>query len=288
MNEKVLLAGASGALGLEILQLLVNERYDVRALVHSEEGAQKVSRYTNDVWKADASKEASVLNDITKDISIVISALGKSVSLFTNKGNSFLEDDFYANNNILNDALKHDVKRFIYVSIKGAENAEKFEIAKSHKMFEEALEASGLSYTIIRPVGFFSGLNDLLIMAKRKIIPIVGDGKARTNSIHQKDLAKVVMAQLKDGPGLLEVGGPQVHTRLEMAELVQKRLGGKIVKIPEKIAEWGMILPEFLNKTISDRLKFFKHINTHDMIGERNGQITFEEYLNSLDKKDLP
>ncbi|MGB7784714.1 MAG: NAD(P)H-binding protein [Salinimicrobium sp.] len=288
MKEKVLLAGASGALGTEVLKLLVQQGIEVRALVNSEESEEKVRQYSNDVWKVDASKEASALNDITKDITTVVSALGKSVSLFTNRGKTFLEDDFYANNNILNDALKHDVKRFVYVSIKGAEKAENFEITKSHKMFEDALQVSGLSYSIIRPVGFFSGLNDLIIMAKRKLIPVVGDGQAKTNSIHQKDLAEVVVAQLNDGPELLEIGGPLIHTRLEMAKMIQKRIGGEVIKVPEKIAEWGMILPEILHENISHRLKFFKYINTHDMIGERKGDITFEQHLKELDLKDLP
>lgn len=288
MEKKVLLAGASGALGMEVLKLLSEKAIGVRALVNSDDGAGEVSRYTNDIWNLDASREASQLNNITKDISTVISALGKSVSLFTNRGRSFLEDDFYANNNILNDALKQKVERFIYVSIRGAEKAEEFEITKSHKMFEDALQASGIRYSIIRPVGFFSGLNDLLIMAKRKVIPIVGDGQAKTNSIHQKDLAKVVVDQLEDGPELLEVGGPLVHTRKEMAKMIQNRIGGEIIKIPEKVAEWGMIVPEILNKNMAARLKFFKYINSHDMIGERHGNITFQEYLQNIDKKDLP
>ena len=171
MKEKILLAGASGALGLEVLKLLHQQGKDVRVLVHSADGAEKVSSFTDDVWRADASEGNEIIKDITKDVSIVISTLGKSVSLFTNRGKSFMENDFYANSNILDDAVKNGVKRFIYVSIKGAEKALEYEVAKSHKMVEDALQASGLDYTIIRPVGFFSGLNDLAIMAKRKVIP---------------------------------------------------------------------------------------------------------------------
>ncbi|MGB7841341.1 MAG: NAD(P)H-binding protein [Salinimicrobium sp.] len=287
-KNKVLLAGASGALGLEVLKLLSEKGLEVRAFIKSEDDDEEVSHYTKDIWKADASKKASVLKDITKDISIIVSALGKSVSLFTNRGNSFLEDDFYANRNILNDALNHSVKRFIYVSIKGVEEADDFEIPKSHKMFEDVLRDSDLNYTILRPVGFFSGLNDLLIMAKRKIIPVIGDGQAKTNSIHQKDLAKIILDQLEDGPQLLEVGGPLIHTRLEMAEFIKNRIGGEILKVPEKIAEWGMVIPEIIDENMAERLKFFKYINTHDMIGVRNGNISFNKYLKDIDKKDLP
>ncbi len=288
MEERVLVAGASGALGLEVMRLLHERNIPLRGLVFSKDGADRVAPYTSDIWEADASKGNFEIKDITKDVSIVISALGKSVSLFTNRGNSFLENDFYANSNILDDALKNGVKRFVYVSIKGVDEAPEYDIPKAHKMFENALQASGIDHTIIRPVGFFSGLHDLAIMAKRKVIPIVGDGSARTNSIHQKDLADVVVQNLNGGPEILEVGGPLVHTRLEMAEMIEKKIGGKVIKVPEKVAEWGMFLPELVNEDVSAKLKYFKYITTHDMIGEKHGSLTFEEYLENLDLKDLP
>ena len=288
MEEKVLLAGASGALGFEVLKILHKEHIPVRALVHSQESVEKISEYTNDIIKVDASLGTGVLDGVTEGIKIMVSTLGKSVSLFTNKGSTFLETDFYANSNLLDNAVKDGVKRIVYVSIKGAEERQQYEIAKSHKLFEEAIKASGIEHTIIRPVGFFSGLHDLAIMAKRKVIPIVGDGKARTNSIHQKDLALVVFENLYDGPELKEVGGPVIHTRLEMAEIIKEKFGGTILKIPEKVADWGMFLPEAIDNELSAKLNYFKFITTNDMIGEINGQITFKDYIKNLDLKDLP
>ena len=288
MEEKVLLAGASGALGFELLKILHKEDIPVRALVHSQDSVERVSQYTDDIIKVDASEGTEVLKGVTKDITVLVSTLGKSVSLFTNKGDTFLETDFYANSNLLDNAVKDGVKRVVYVSIKGAEERQQYEIAKSHKLFEEAIKASGINHTIIRPVGFFSGLHDLAIMAKRKIIPIVGDGKAKTNSIHQKDLAVVVRENLYEGPELREVGGPLVHTRLEMAEIIKEKFGGAILKIPEKMAEWGMFLPEAINDELAAKLNYFKFITTNDMIGEVNGNITFKEYIQGLDLKELP
>lgn len=288
MKEKVLLAGASGALGLEFLKILHQENIPVRALVHSAESVNKVSQFTEDIVRVDASEGTAVLDGVTKGITIFVSTLGKSVSLFTNRGSTFLETDYYANSNLLDNAVKDGVRRVVYVSIKGAEELINFEIARSHKMFEEAIEATGLGYTIIRPVGFFSGLHDLAIMAKRKIIPIIGDGKARTNSIHQKDLALVVLENLFEGPKMREIGGPVIHTRMEMAEIIKKKFGGTILKIPEKVAEWGMFLPEAVDEQLSAKLNYFKFITTNDMIGEITGKITFEDYIQNLDKNDLP
>ena len=288
MTGKVLVAGASGSLGMELLKLLKEKNIETRALVHSSDGMEGVLKYTDDVFAADASEGSQEVREVTAGIHTVISAMGKSVSLFSNDDNSFMENDFYGNNNLLQDALKHKVQRFLYVSIKGADTGVEYEIAKAHKRFEEALQASGIDHTIIRPVGFFSGLNDLAIMAKRKVIPIVGDGHAKTNSIHQKDLAEVVVSYLEEGPEIIEVGGPLIHTRLEMAEMLKEKIGGQIIKIPEKVAEWGMFLPELISDSISDKLSYFKYITTNDMIGEQRGSITFKEYLETLDLNKLP
>ena len=288
MKEKVLIAGASGVLGLEISKILSQEQVSIRAVVHSSGGADKVSPYTSDIWKADASKGIKEVEGITENITTVISALGKSVSLFTSQEKSFMEIDFFANNNILDDAKRNGVKRFLYVSIKGADTGQDYNLAKAHKRMEDAIRASGISHTIIRPVGFFSGLNDLAIMAKRQVIPVVGTGEARTNSIYQKDLAEFVVGHLEEGPEMVEVGGPLIHTRLEMAEMIRTRFGGKIINLPEKLVNLGMLVPNMFSDDISSKLSYFKYVTANDMIGEKTGSITFEQYLNDLDINDLP
>lgn len=286
-SDKILVAGASGALGTEIVKILTQEDRPVRVLTRSSEGASKLTPYTKDVWKGNAG-EASEIQGVTEGVSTVISALGKSVSLFNPGEESFFESDFLANKAILEDALKNGVKRFIYVSIKGADVEEDYSIAKAHKLFENELRASGIDYTILRPVGFYSGLNDLAIMAKRKVIPIVGDGQAKTNSIHHADLARVVVSYLEDGPEIIEVGGPNIHTRLEMAEMIKEKIGGQIIKVPKTLAEMGAELPRIFSEGTHDKLDYFNYITTNDMIGEKKGSISFREYLETLDLNELP
>jgi uncharacterized protein YbjT (DUF2867 family) len=286
-TNKILIAGASGALGLELVKLLTREERPVRVLTRSSEGASRLTPFTNDIWKGDAGENYEI-KGITEGVTTIISALGKSVSLFSNDDESYYESDYLANKAILDDALQNGVKRFVYVSIKGADVQEDYSIAKAHKMFENELKASGIDYTILRPVGFYSGLNDLAVMAKRKVIPIVGDGKAKTNSIHHQDLAKVVVSYLDDGPEIIEVGGPNIHTRLEMAEMIQEKIGGKIIKVPKTLAEMGAEIPKIFNEGMHDKLDYFTYITTNDMIGEKNGSISFREYLQTLDLKELP
>lgn len=287
-KKKILVAGASGDLGTEIVKLLKKQGHELRLITRSDDGVRKLASYSHDIWKVNAAEDLQGLKGIGEGINYFISTLGKSLSLFRPNEDKFIKTDFVANKNIL-DALKtSDVKRVLYVSIKGADDAQEFEIAKAHKLFEEEIEACRISYTIIRPVGLFSGLNDLAIMAKRQIIPIVGDGNAKTNSIHHADLAEVVVSFLEKGPNYFEPGGPLIHTRLEMAEMIQHKIGGKIIKIPEAMADLGMLLPDFLSNGLGEKLDFYKYVTTRDMIGEKCGSKTYKEYLNNLNLKDLP
>ena len=287
-DKRTLVAGSTGSLGLNILKLLSQKGTPVRALIRSEDEKSKVTPYTDDVWIGDASKGVDDIENLTEGITTVISALGKSVSLFSPSEESFFETDYLANKAILDDAVKNGVKRFVYVSIKGADVEKDYSIAKAHKMFENELRASGLEYTILRPVGFFSGLNDLAILAKRKVIPVIGDGMAKTNSIHHEDLAAVVVSYHENGPDIIEVGGPLIHTRLEMAEMIKDKIGGQIVKIPETMAKIGAAIPKIFDEGMHDKLDYFAFITTNDMIGEKNGSISFNEYLSTLDLNELP
>lgn len=287
-NQKILVAGASGALGIEILKLLNKEDFYVRALVRSKESIQQIDEMVKDIWRADAAKDSQLIKGITNGVKTVISALGESISMFTPSKDTFYESNYLANKAILQDALTHNVERFIFVSIKGADTSPQFKIPHTHKLFEDDLINSGINYTIIRPVGFFSGLNDLVIMGKRKIIPVIGTGKAVTNSIHQKDLAVVILSMLSNGPKVLEVGGPEVHTRKDIAAMIAEKTGAKLIHVPLWLAKLGSKPPKMFTKNLGENLSYFNHITTHDMLGSPYGEITFKEYLDNLDLKKLP
>ncbi|UII20791.1 SDR family oxidoreductase [Fulvivirga ligni] len=289
MQANILLMGASGSLGLEIAKRLKRDAIPFRGHTTSSSGLEKLKPYTDDIWIADPVENPKSVVGITDGISTVISGMGKSVSLFSNSADSFYEVDYLANAEILSDAIENKVSYYIYISIKEAGNNDEFAIPRSHKHFEESLQNSKINHCILRPVGFYSGLHDLAIMAKHQVIPIIGEGEAKTNSIAQGDMAEVVIRTLKNkNTGVHIIGGPRIHTRYEMAKMVQDRFGGKVIKVPHTVANVGAVLPQIFDKNLHEKIGFFKYIITHDMIGEKNGSITFEEYLNTIDENDLP
>jgi len=288
MSKSILIAGASGALGFQVLKDFQSQGFKVSALTHSKEGLDKLKGEVEDIRYLDASDDTDKLEGITRNIDYVVSALGKSISLFHPDSDSFNESNYKANSHLLKDAKKYGVKKFIYISMKGADTATEFAIPGTHRKTEKEIQDSGLNYSIIRPVGFYSGLHDLIIMARNKVIPLVGDGKAKTNSIYQGDLADFITNHFADLPEIIEIGGPKIHTRKEMAEMIREKIGGKIIKVPEIIAEGGSEVPKlFAEENLGHKLDYFSYIMSNDVIAQTRGTLSFKEYLNQIDLENV-
>ena len=276
--KKVLLAGATGALGIEILKHLHQQNYYVRVLIRDATRAEVVKPYCNDVFIGDAADRLS-LRGACQDIDIVLSALGKSVSLFTNESASFLAVDHQANANLLDEAVDAGVTRFVYVSIFASETSPRLRVGWSHELFAQKLQQSSLHYTIIKPVGLFSGLHDLIIMGRKGLLITPGDGEPLTNPIHQQDLAEVCVQCLEEGPPVMDVGGPEIHSRNEVAKEVAQHTGASVINLPSWMVVAGLGVVRLFSQNLYDKLSYFTYITTHDMVAPPYGQQTFAAYL---------
>jgi uncharacterized protein YbjT (DUF2867 family) len=214
--------------------------------------------------------------------------MGKSVSLFKHDKGNYDEVDYEANRNVIAEACNAQVKRFVYCSIKGSDSASELKLAEVHKKVQDLMEKSFESYTIIKPTGFFSGLNDLLIIAKRGLLILPGSGNYRTNSIHHSDLAQVVVDHLFEGPKKMDVGGPEVHSRDEMARIVQEKTNAKLIHVPEWLMKLGIPVLGVISKSLAHNIDYFRHVTTTDMIAPAYGSLTFKEYVASIDLNELP
>jgi uncharacterized protein YbjT (DUF2867 family) len=87
-----------------------------------------------------------------------------------------MDVDYQANMNLLQDARKSGVNKFIYVSVLNGANLRHLKICDAKERFVEGLKASGMDYGIIRPNGIFSDMADFLEMARKGRIYLFGKG----------------------------------------------------------------------------------------------------------------
>lgn len=235
-NNKILLAGATGYLGKYIASELKNCNHDAKLLIRYPEKAPNEFN-KNELVIGEVTKPETIHGKL-EGIDVVISTVGITKQ---KDGFTYMDVDYQANMNLLNEACKAGVKKFIYVSALNADKLTHLKMCNAKERFVNELMASGLEYCIVRPNGFFSDMTEFLKMAKKGKAELFGDGNYKMNPIHGADLAKVCVAAIDLIDNEIEVGGPDVFTHNEIVELAFNTLNKKT-----KVA----YMPEWIRKMI--------------------------------------
>jgi len=281
MAEKVLLAGAAGRLGRHVRGELESRGHAVRALVRDP---CNLAGEDVEVFGCDA-RDAESLRGACEGVSSVVSALGASLALrYTAPNAGYRDVDLRANLNLLAEAKRAGVRRFVYVSLYGAEKLRGLGYVDAHEEFVSALAASGIGYAVVRPTGFFYVFEEVFKMAWRGRAMLVGRGDARTNPIHEADVARACVDALEGDANELSVGGPEVYTRREVALLAFEALGKrpKLTSLPPGLMR-SMIKPlSLFDRRLYDLLAFGAAVSTTDVVAPAYGTRGLREHFRRL------
>lgn len=278
--KKILLAGATGHMGRALLTELKQEGYEVHVLVRSKFKEAGLTPAPDKYIYADAAKP-DTLAGICRGIDIVISAIGKSISLTDNSSESFQEIDYQANYNLLQEAKAAGVAQFMYISAFTAEEHPDLAYFKAHADFSEALIQSGLNYAVLQPTALFSVFKEMKVMAQKKMLGVIGKGDKQTNPVSERDVAITAVANIGSNSVVVAIGGQHVYTRHELARLVAHAAGygGKVMHVPEVLVKAFLPLVRPINKNLFDKLAFMAEVSTRHCVAPRLGNDSLEAYL---------
>lgn len=272
----VLLAGASGTLGRQVLDALVGRGHPVRALTRRSAapvGAQAVA--------GDLDDEGS-LRAACRGVDVVASCAGASMSLHVWRDRRrFMAVDYAGNRRLLRAARDAGVRRFVYVGVCGAEQMPGLEYTAAHDRFARELADSGLEWAVVKPTGFFGFFEEVLRLAGRGLGPVVGDGSARTNPVHEADVAEVVADAVAGLSGDIAVGGPDVLTRREIVEMAFQahRRRPRIRRVPPAVLTAASAGMGLVNPRIGALLRFGAEVSQVDCIAPVGGTRRLEDFF---------
>jgi len=283
--ETVLVAGATGTLGRHVVGGLRAAGHRVRGLARRETGF--VGLDIDEVRACDA-RDPTAVKDAVAGSSIVFSALGSSVMPGITGRAGFAANDWKANRNLIDAARNAGVGRFVYIGVAGTESTRHLPYVAAHVKVEEHLQASGLAHTIIRPTGFFASLSAVLDVVKWGVAPVIAGGRARTNPIHEAELAQRCVEAIRDDErGVIEVGGPEILSRRRIMELAFAARGKRprFISSPAFMARaggaaGGLLHP--LHPRLAALLSFYSHVMAHDCLAPAYGQARLEDYFKQM------
>lgn len=284
--RRVLVAGATGYLGGYVAQELKARGYFVRALVRSPAKLGHLGVLVDEVVQGEVTRPGT-LEGICDGIDVVFSSVG----ITRQKGKlTFKDVDYQGNKNLLDMALKAGVGKFVYVSVYNGPGMLDLAIVKAHEDFVEVLKASGMSYSVIRPTGFFSDMEEYLKMARRGRVYLIGSGHNRINPIHGADLAVTCVDAVDETAKEIDVGGPEAHSHREIAEIALRCSGKKprISTVPVWIMTSVVAFTKLFNRHQGELLAFFTRAMSSEAIAPATGIHGLEDHFMDLAKRDSP
>jgi uncharacterized protein YbjT (DUF2867 family) len=283
--KRVLLFGATGNLGKQIAKIAITQGYDLTAVVRNRDKAEQMKSIANKFITMDVAVPDNLKN-ICNGFDIVISALGKSVSPNDDSKPSFNDIDLIVNSNILLEAKKSDVKKFVYVSAFHSEKYLHLEYFRVHHEFEQRLKASGINYSIIKPPAIFSSFLDMISLAKKGLLFTIGKGDKQTNPVYEVDLANVCVSSIEEDNVVKEIGGKTIYTRRQLNEIIQQEVwpGKKTKSVPLWLFKISLPMLKVFKKNMYDKFAFFTAVMQADTIAPQVGQMSFEDYIKMKNK----
>ncbi|WP_027126866.1 SDR family oxidoreductase [Gelidibacter mesophilus] len=144
--ENVLVAGANGTTGKQIVKLLMETQYFTPvAMVRKKE---QMTQFENEGIK-------TVLGDLEKDVSHAVKNIDKVIFAAGSGGKNVIGVDQEGAKRLIDSSKNSNIKKFVMLSSMGADAPEKAEelqdYLKAKHNADEHLKNSGLNYVIVRP-----------------------------------------------------------------------------------------------------------------------------------------
>ena len=278
---KVLLAGAFGNLGFELLKCLTAEGHEVIAAdLKEKENNGLEGKYS---FRAIDATNAKTLEGICDGCNIVITTMG-----LTGASTKFTayDIDYQGNMNLYNEAVKAGVKKFNYISVIACNEpgAEKVPMLHAKFMVEEELKKGSMDYVIYRPTGYFYDIAKVFkpYVDKGEMQLLKGYHGVKANVVDCPDFAKFIVAHMNDTNKTYEVGGKETYTYEEMAKMCFRAAGKPVIIKDSPIWMFGLLanLPKIKKEGKHDIILFSKWTLSHDLVGKDvTGDASFAEYI---------
>ncbi|MSO40696.1 MAG: NAD-dependent epimerase/dehydratase family protein [Solirubrobacterales bacterium] len=225
----ILLTGATGLIGGELLPLLLASGEEVRVLVREPRrlGPNRVNVQISLGDLADARSARHAMRGVDTVIHL-------AASIRDQPSGSVEELNGLATVRLLRAAERAGAKRFLFFSALNASDFQRTRFFRAKALAERVVLASPLRTTVFAP-SIVYGPGDPWVTLLRRFsklpaVPVVGDGEARYQPIWAADVARCVTAALegkgpaaKKGEGArYELAGPQT---LSYDEIVEEVLG---------------------------------------------------------------
>jgi NADH dehydrogenase len=251
----ILLTGATGVVGGELLPELLAQGHHVRVLVRDP---RKLGEHRVDVQITLGDlRDPLTLRHAMRGVDTVIHL---AATIRDQPGGTIEELNGLATNRLLRLAERSGVSRFIFFSAMGATGFQRTRFFRSKALAEKAVRESPLRTTVFAPSIVYRPGDPWITLLQRlsllPAVPVSGSGGSRYQPIWARDVARCVAGSVNgagdaaggDSDGRFELGGPEVLSYDEIVERVLEATGRSrpLVHVPTPLVRTSLRALELL------------------------------------------
>ena len=294
IKKKVLIFGASGQIGRNIIRKITLKNYKVTAVTRNAHKSiflktQAPLGYL-DIVEENIFNE-KVLEELIGSHDICINLIG---ILFEKKKNTFKNIHINFPSLLSKICKKKNIDQFIHISALGVENVKDSKYAKSKYDGEKIVKENFERTTILKPSIVYSQDDNfstrfLSLLSIFPIFPLFENPKFAP--IHCKDLSEIIVGIIEKNISseIIECPGPQIIYFKEILQILSKSINKKrlFIPVPNQLAKIFAISSEILPSPLItlDQLRLLKYDNvktgkykTHGDFG-LNAELKFENEI---------
>lgn len=236
----ILVTGAAGFLGNNVVRRLAEQGKPVRAMVRNVDKAEKRLADVKDKIEivqgdvADREGLKTLMRDVSTVIHLVAIALEKG-------GQTYEAVNYQGTVNVVDAAQAAGVPRFIYMSQNGADPNHFSRFLRSKGRAQEYVASSGLQWTALRPSVIFGTQDEFFNSIARMVrltplvFPNIGGGTAQFQPVSVHDVAEATVRCVDNDDTIgkaFPLGGLEVLTLKEIEQRILKAMGTNRILIP--------------------------------------------------------
>lgn len=232
---KILVTGGTGVIGEGVIPELLSRGHAVRLLSrHAKDDARQwngVDPFVGDV--ADASSVTGACDGC--DVVLHIAGIASEDPPET----TFEKVNVGGTRNVIAEATRAQVKRFVFVSSLGADTGSS-PYHQSKREAEQLVQQSALDWTIVRPGNVYGPGDEVISLILKMVrtlpaVPVIDAGDQKFQPLWHEDLAKVLAAAAErvDLSGkILEAAGPDITSTNDLLRRFAEITDRSPVRIP--------------------------------------------------------
>lgn len=257
-STSILVVGATGTLGRQVVRRALDEGYDVRCLVRPRPAPADFLRdWGATVVNGDLNKPETLPAALVGIHTVIDCATGRPEE-------PIRAVDWDGKVALIQCAQAMGIQRFVFFSIHNCEQHPEVPLMEIKRCTEKYIADSGLNYTIIRLCGFMQGLIGQYAVPVLEDKPVWGtDAPTRIAYMDTQDVARLTMAALRNEKAekkTVTLAGPRAWTTQEVISLCERLAGqdAKVTTVPVGVLKTTRLLTRLFQWTtdVADRLAF--------------------------------